>query len=150
MPLAITHAFTSAKSDGSDATQVQPSHWNAGHSFTFTSTSYTPAVVGGSGSGGTVTTSGYYFQIGKLVHFSAHIEITANGTWATSLAVQLPVTASGAPASFSGVDASTNNVLSCYLYPPNNNNYFNVYTAAGAYPGATGKHIQVNGTYEAN
>jgi hypothetical protein len=27
----ITHSFVSAKSDGGDATQVQPSHWNADH-----------------------------------------------------------------------------------------------------------------------
>lgn len=31
--MAITHAFVSGKSDGSDATQVQPSNWNANHSI---------------------------------------------------------------------------------------------------------------------
>lgn len=30
----VTHAFVSAKSDGSDATQVQPSNWNADHVIT--------------------------------------------------------------------------------------------------------------------
>jgi hypothetical protein len=30
----LKHRFTSAKSDGPDATQVQPSHWNDGHGFT--------------------------------------------------------------------------------------------------------------------
>ena len=30
---SITHGFTSAKSDGSDATQIQPSHWNAAHTL---------------------------------------------------------------------------------------------------------------------
>ena len=29
--MGITHAFISAKSDGSDPTEVQPSHWNADH-----------------------------------------------------------------------------------------------------------------------
>lgn len=29
--MAIKHAFTSAKGDGPDPTQVQPSHWNADH-----------------------------------------------------------------------------------------------------------------------
>lgn len=31
---SITHAFVSAKADGSDPTQVQPSHWNADHVLT--------------------------------------------------------------------------------------------------------------------
>lgn len=31
MTLAITHAFISAKGDGTDATLVRPSNWNAGH-----------------------------------------------------------------------------------------------------------------------
>jgi hypothetical protein len=30
----LHHRFTSPKANGSDATQVQPSHWNDGHSFT--------------------------------------------------------------------------------------------------------------------
>lgn len=29
--MAVTHKFSSAKSDGSDATLVQPSNWNAAH-----------------------------------------------------------------------------------------------------------------------
>lgn len=34
MAIDIRHGFTSPQSDGSDATQVQPSHWNAGHTIT--------------------------------------------------------------------------------------------------------------------
>lgn len=29
----LKHRFASAKADGADATQVQPSHWNDGHAF---------------------------------------------------------------------------------------------------------------------
>lgn len=29
--MPVKHAFTSAKSDGADATLVRPSDWNAGH-----------------------------------------------------------------------------------------------------------------------
>jgi len=32
--MSVVHAFTSAKSDGTDATLVQPSNWNAGHVIT--------------------------------------------------------------------------------------------------------------------
>lgn len=34
MTLSVTHPFVSAKSDGVDATLVQPSNWNAGHTLT--------------------------------------------------------------------------------------------------------------------
>jgi hypothetical protein len=34
MANVLKHRFASAKTDGTDATQVQPSHWNDGHLFT--------------------------------------------------------------------------------------------------------------------
>lgn len=34
MTVSLKHAFTSAKPDGADATQVQPSNWNAEHTLT--------------------------------------------------------------------------------------------------------------------
>jgi hypothetical protein len=34
MANVLKHRFASAKADGADATQVQPSHWNDGHLFT--------------------------------------------------------------------------------------------------------------------
>lgn len=34
MTVSLKHAFTSAKADGPDATQVQPSNWNAEHTLT--------------------------------------------------------------------------------------------------------------------
>lgn len=34
MANVLKHRFASAKSDGADASQVQPSHWNDGHLFT--------------------------------------------------------------------------------------------------------------------
>jgi len=34
MTVSLKHAFTSAKPDGPDATQVQPSNWNAEHTLT--------------------------------------------------------------------------------------------------------------------
>lgn len=34
MSISIKHQFVSLKGDGGDATQVQPSYWNAAHSFT--------------------------------------------------------------------------------------------------------------------
>jgi hypothetical protein len=37
----LDHRFRSAKPDGPDATQVQPSHWNDGHAFTGGTQGYT-------------------------------------------------------------------------------------------------------------
>lgn len=42
MTIAITHAFQSAKGDGSDATLVRPSNWNASHATSMA----TGAVIG--------------------------------------------------------------------------------------------------------
>lgn len=44
--VTITHEFVSAKSDGGDATLVQPTDWNADHIIEGTDwTSYTPALT---------------------------------------------------------------------------------------------------------
>jgi hypothetical protein len=45
--LSLTHAFTSAKADGSDASFVQPSNWNAEHTITMA----TGKILGRSSSG---------------------------------------------------------------------------------------------------
>jgi hypothetical protein len=42
MVIRVKHGFTSVKTDGADATQVQPSHWNADHTLQITG----PALVG--------------------------------------------------------------------------------------------------------
>jgi len=42
MTIRVKHNFTSSKTDGTDATQVQPSHWNADHALQMTG----PALVG--------------------------------------------------------------------------------------------------------
>lgn len=49
MTLEITHAFTSAKADGSDSTLVQPSDWNANHEVTMASSRILGRVTGGAG-----------------------------------------------------------------------------------------------------
>jgi hypothetical protein len=42
MAIQVKHGFTSGKTDGADATQVQPSHWNADHTLQITG----PALIG--------------------------------------------------------------------------------------------------------
>lgn len=42
--MPVTHAFTSAKSDGADATLVRPSDWNAGHLLPYAAGTFTVAT----------------------------------------------------------------------------------------------------------
>lgn len=51
--MGVTHAFTSAKADGTDATLVQPSNWNAGHTVT---------DITGTIAGTPITVSNAYFN----------------------------------------------------------------------------------------
>lgn len=72
MTLSVRHGFTSAKDDGPDSTQVQPSHWNADHGITMAG----PALVGrlDAGSGSAVEVplgAGFENQGGTLVAVGA-------------------------------------------------------------------------------
>lgn len=49
MALEITHAFTSAKADGTDTTLVQPSNWNEAHDITMATSRILGRVTSGSG-----------------------------------------------------------------------------------------------------
>jgi hypothetical protein len=42
--MPVKHAFTSAKSDGADATLVRPSDWNAGHVIPYAPGTFTVAT----------------------------------------------------------------------------------------------------------
>lgn len=72
MTLSVKHGFTSAKDDGPDSNQVQPSHWNAEHSISVSG----PALIGrlGSGAGPAAEIplgSGFEDQGGTLVAVGA-------------------------------------------------------------------------------
>lgn len=49
MTIQIKHAFTSLKGDGTDATQVQPSNWNAAHSTSIASGNLVGRLSAGAG-----------------------------------------------------------------------------------------------------
>lgn len=79
MAVSLKHNFQSAKSDGADATLVQPSNWNAEHDLTLATgkllgrstagTGSAEEITVGSGlslSGGTLTSTGGLDQAGAL------------------------------------------------------------------------------------
>jgi len=49
MTVSLKHAFTSAKPDGPDATQVQPSNWNAEHTLTCATATILGRTTAGTG-----------------------------------------------------------------------------------------------------
>lgn len=74
MPLTVTHAFVSAKSDSPDATLVRPSNWNANHTITpYTEATWLPvitATTSGDLSVGYAQEIGSYTRVGRTVTVS--------------------------------------------------------------------------------
>ena len=64
MAVEITHAFTSAKADGTDATLVQPSNWNEAHDFTMATSRILGRVTGGAGSVEELTSADIWTVLG--------------------------------------------------------------------------------------
>lgn len=59
MTIQIKHAFQSLKGDGTDATQVQPSNWNAAHAFTLASGQLVGRLSAGNGNAEEIPISAY-------------------------------------------------------------------------------------------
>lgn len=59
MTISIKHQFVSLKGDGTDATQVQPSYWNAAHSFTMATAKLVGRVTAGVGAAEEIDLSPY-------------------------------------------------------------------------------------------
>jgi len=59
MAIAITHAFISLKGDGTDATQVQPSNWNAAHATSMASGNVLGRLSAGAGAFEEIPISAY-------------------------------------------------------------------------------------------
>jgi len=109
-------------------------------------TTYTPSITAASGSFTTVSATGAFKRIGKVVFAAIKITITTNGTAAAAVVASLPVTAVSAT-NFYGVfretaltgamgqiEASTNSAV----FRKSDNNY----------PGANGAILQGSITYE--
>lgn len=83
MAISLKHAFTSAKSDGADATQVQPSNWNAEHTLTLAADRVLGRDASGAGAVQEITCTAY----GRGIIASADVAAwkTATGLQATSM-----------------------------------------------------------------
>lgn len=108
-------------------------------------TSYTPTAAPVSGSGFTYTSSGRYIKIGKMVHCTGQITVTANGTGAQALDIGLPVAAASASILI-GFNASNAVPLAGSI--ASGGTAATTYKADGSYPAATGDVIRFSATYE--
>ncbi len=59
MTIQIKHQFVSLKGDGTDATQVQPSNWNAAHAFTMATGQLVGRLTAGAGTAEEIPISAY-------------------------------------------------------------------------------------------
>jgi hypothetical protein len=108
-------------------------------------TTTTPTPTAGTGSLTSASASLKYNKDGRKVSFTATVIITTNGTGATYIAIPLPVAAGAGAVCCSAFDETA--VLGLVGYIPSSGTSVRIYTPAGAYPGANGKTLMVEGHY---
>lgn len=107
---------------------------------------WTPTVDAGSGSFTTVSGSGRYTKIGRLVYFYAHIVITTNGTAASFVRFTLPFTSAQAFVGYGREIVSTGNSLT--VTGTASGTTANILKYDNTYPGGSGYALDVQGHYE--
>ena len=113
---------------------------------------YTPVITAGSGAFTTVSATGRYRIIGKLVFIQITVTITTNGTAATQVNVTLPF----ASVNVAGVDhvmpgravAVSGKMLQGIVGA--NSSVLAVVNYDNTYPGASGEMLALSGFYEIN
>lgn len=107
---------------------------------------YTPTVTAGSGTFTSVSATGRWCQIGKLVFFTAEVTITTNGSAASSVNFTLPTTANSDTV-FAGREVNiTQNALTSVV--ASGSNVAMTVSYSGTYPGANGYKDLISGCYE--
>jgi hypothetical protein len=109
-------------------------------------TSYTPTITANTGSFTTVSGTGLYSQIGKVVFYTVQVTITTNGTAAGNIRFTLPLTAKTNDYVGTGRE---NAVTGVQLISSVNNTLGIIRKYDNSYPGGTGYQIVVTGMYEA-
>ena len=111
-------------------------------------TAYTPTITAGTGSFTTVSASGRYLRMGKVILIAIQITITTNGTAATYIRATLPATAGPMIQHLLGADtALTGKFVRGQIYA--STALMDLFFESNSYPGASGATIYVSGSYEA-
>jgi hypothetical protein len=109
---------------------------------------YTPIISCGSGSFTTVSATGRYKKLGKVVHLNVVVTITNNGTAGSSVRICLPFTAASNYYVLYGREiTTTGHALVGTII--SSGNYLELQDYDNAYPGANGYQLVIGGTYEA-
>jgi len=109
---------------------------------------YTPTVTSGTGTFTTVSATGRYRQIGKVVNFQVKVTITTNGTAAGSVnsTLPFPCTAAANYIAAGREDGVSGKMLQGKITGGGSTILIVNYDAS--YPGANGAIVYINGTYE--
>lgn len=110
-------------------------------------TAYTPTVTAGTGTFTTVSATGAYVQIGKIVIVRGTVTITTNGTAAATVIATLPITQKTGTVGH-GIGREVNATGNTVLVQCGSTNA-TMFTVSNGYPGGTGYTIQFSATYEA-
>ncbi len=110
-------------------------------------TAYTPTVTATSGTFTAVSATGKYARVGGVMHVTATITITTNGTAAGGVVITLPAAATGYAVGNGREDTTTGNLLQAFV--SSGNSVAVVLTYHNQYPGGDGRTIYLSLTYPA-
>ena len=140
-----------AWADSGTALSLPSTAWNAttctiGDNIGATSRTWTPVVTSGTGSITSYNVSGASYQrLGNMLHFTASVTITDNGTGNSTLRLSLPPQAPALPFVCNMWNSSQSRAA-MGVWSSGNHITF-VRGDTGAYPVATGDTIRISGTY---
>lgn len=137
---------TGAAPDSNAATMTQLQTFVLGATG-LTWSDWTPTITAQAGTFTTVSGTGRYARIGKVIFVIIVITITTNGTAASWIKSTLPVNAATTVAPLLNAGDSSA-ALSGFAFIAGASQV-NIFRYDGAYPGADAKTIRVSGVYEA-
>ena len=110
-------------------------------------TPYTPTVTAGSGTFTTVSATGRYLRIGKLMNIQIAVTITTNGTAAGAVQATLPATAGAGVYVLAGRETVVaGKMLQGNIAPGGTT--VNIFNYDNSYSGSNGAILIVSGSYE--
>ncbi len=113
-------------------------------------TAYTPTITAGTGTFTSVSATGRYLAVGKVIFFQIAITITTNNTAATYVLATLPATAvTGIVSPVAGRENALTAKMLQGVIGGVSTTTVAIQNYDGTYPGANGAILDISGCYEA-